>query len=449
MIKSRIQCAFWRVVYLWICLNAPLQASGQSLSLAQADKVDSASRASSAELVQRALSANADLAAARLETERARARLLQSGLRPNPTLEVEQGSGRLANNPGDRATTIGVSLPLEITGQRRRRIELGQAELEAAQAEVADRERRLAKEVRIVYGEVLAATRELEIITGINQLDAQTVRVIEVRVSQGDAAPLEASLLRVEADRLRARRALVEGRLQATLLRLKVLAGMSPDEPLQVRAELQQPVSHGAPTSLDAAVEIALRTRPDLRLARLLEEAAQAGLRLVKAQARPQVTLNARYLTDHSLTSLPQPLAPFPDSGRSLSFGASITLPTFNRNQGAKAEAAAAIVQAQHRRQFIESAIRAEVVAAFARIHAAQLTIAIFEQDVLTRADGNIRTIRAAYDAGAFRITELIAEQRRLLDAQREFTEALAEHYRASAELKAAMGMIQESGENK
>ena len=399
---------------------------------------------SSAEVVRRAISSNAELAAARLEIDRARARLQQAGLRPNPTLDFEQLSGRLANNPGDRATTIGLSLPLEISGQRRRRIDVAQLELEAAQAEVADRERRLANEVRAVYAEVLAATRELEITTGINQLDAQTVRVIEVRVSEGDAAPLEANLLRVEADRLRARRALVEGKLQAALLRLKLLAGMKPDEPLQVRAELQQALSPNPPASLDAAIDLALRARPDLRLARLLEEAAQAGLRLAQAQAQPQVTLSARYTTDRSLTSLPPPLTTFPDSGRSLSFGASITLPTFNRNQGAKAEAATAIVQAQHRREFIEAVIRTEVAAAFARVQSVQNALATFEQGVITRSNDNVRVVRAAYDTGAFRVTELIAEQRRLLDAQREFTEALAERYRALADLQSAMGTKEE-----
>ena len=56
----------------------------------------------------------------------------------------------------------------------------------------------------------------------------------------------------------------------------------------------------------------------------------------------------------------------------------------------------------------------------------------------------NIRTLRAAYDIGAFRITELITEQRRLLDAQREYTEALTERYRALADLQAALGGIQQ-----
>ncbi len=307
-------------------------------------QIDPTQGLSATALVARALASNPELAAARLDIERARARLLQAGLRPNPILDFEQSSGRLANNPGDRATSVGVALPLEVSGQRGKRIDLAQAELAVAEAEIAERERLLAAEVHKAFIDTLSAQRELDITNGLNRLDTQTIRVVEVRVSEGDAAPLEASLLRVELDRLLARRALVEGKLQAALLRLKMLAGIAPEEPLQLRADFPAVLTSA---SLNEAVETALRTRPDLRKARLVEAAAQAGLRLVEAESRPSVTLTARYTTDRSLTSLPPPITSFPDSGRTVTMGVSIGLPVFNRNQGAKAEAAVAITQAQ------------------------------------------------------------------------------------------------------
>src|SRR6185369_5923818 len=50
------------------------------------------------ELIERALGSNQELTAARLEIEKAKARLTQARLKPNPTLEFEQGSGRLVGN---------------------------------------------------------------------------------------------------------------------------------------------------------------------------------------------------------------------------------------------------------------------------------------------------------------------------------------------------------------
>ena len=55
------------------------------------------------DLIRRALETNQDLAANRIEIEKAKARLDQALLRPNPTLEFEQESGRLVGNGGDSA----------------------------------------------------------------------------------------------------------------------------------------------------------------------------------------------------------------------------------------------------------------------------------------------------------------------------------------------------------
>jgi len=393
---------------------------------------------SSVDLTRRALASNAQLAAARLEIDRARARLRQAELRPNPSVEFMQENGAF-NSPGERGTTIGFSLPLELAGQRGRRIDLARAELEASEAEVADRERRLASEARMAYAEALAALRELEVTQELNALDVETARVVEARVEEGDAAPLELNLLRAEVDRLRARRVLIEGRLQAALLRLKLIAGIPPEETLRLREELTAPLLPDPPASLEAAVEAALRSRPDLQFARLSEEVAQAGYRLAKAQAAPQVTAIAQYSSIRG-TFDETPVGLITDRDSALSFGVSITLPIFNRNQGTKAEARASITQAQKQREFLESTVRAEVASAYYRCEVARTALQTYERGVIERSTQNVRTVRAAYETGAFRVSELLAEQRRLIDMQREMTEAMVERYRALSDLQAAMG---------
>jgi outer membrane protein, heavy metal efflux system len=397
--------------------------------------------ASSEDLVRRALASNAELAAAHLEIERARARLRQAGLRPNPSADLEQVTGRFTGSADERETSIGISVPVELGGKRRRRIELGRAELEAAEAEVADHERRLAGEVLAAHTEALAAIRELEITKEINDIDTKTTAFVQTRVNEGETAPLELNLIRAEVDRLRSRRNLVEARLQAALIRLKSLAGIPVNDPLRLKEALARPQQPRPPMTVDAAIEIALRTRPDLRLARLAEEVAQAGLRLARAEGVPDVTLSTKYLLSRSAADLPEPLIPVSDKDRLLSFGVSIGIPIFNRNQGAKAEAAIVISQAQRRREFLEQVVRAEVASAYQRYAAAQAAVVTFEQGVIVRSNDNIRVIRAAYQIGEFRLIDVLNEQRKLLDAQTEFTEALTEQYKALVDLRLAMGV--------
>jgi len=395
---------------------------------------------SSADLVRRALLSNAELAAARIDIDRARARVRQAGLRPNPTVDFEQATGSLTGSSGERETGIGMSLPLEVSGQRKRRIVLAQAQLEASEAEVAEGERRLAREVLATYAEALAAIRELEITEGLNDIDLQTTRFVQARVNEGESAPIELSLLQVEVDRLKSRRAQVEGRLQATLIKLKNLVGIPVNEPIRLREELSTSQAvWNQPASLDAAVEIALRTRPDLKLARLNVEVARAGLSLAQSQTGPEVVASTKYIQNRSLFD-DTPVGTISDRDKLITFGVSVSIPIFNRNQGTKAEAALAINQAERRRDFLETAVRSEVASVYARLDAVQRSLTTFDQGVISRSNDNIRAIRAAYQIGEFKITDLLTEQRRLLDSQREFTEALVERYRALADLRIAIG---------
>jgi outer membrane protein TolC len=82
------------------------------------------------------------------------------------------------------------------------------------------------------------------------------------------------------------------------------------------------------------------------------------------------------------------------------------------------------------------------VSSAFQRYIAAGSIIKTFEQGVIERSNENIRVLRAAYETGAYPITDLLSEQRQLSESQREFTEAFAEQNRALIDLDSAMGTL-------
>lgn len=395
-----------------------------------------------AEIIKRAFENNGDIKIVRLEVEKARARLLQAGLRTNPTLEVEQTSGRLVGSPGEGELSVGVSIPVDLYNQRRRRIDLANAEITLREAEVAARQRELASQIFVNYAEALAALRELQVLEELLELDTQTVRFVQIRVNEGDTAPLELNLLQTEVERLRARRQLAEGRLQASISKLKFYAGVPFEESLKLREDITSARFPNIPATIETAVSVALRSRPEIRLAELEENLASAGLRLVRAQSRPNLTAYTRYTQSRS--GLDLPIGSFPQRDRGLTFGVAIGLPVFNKNQGAKAEAEIAIRQAQERRAFAEQVIRNEIVTAFLRIEATSRALSTLETAVLPRSRQNIETIQKVYEIGELKITDLIAEQRRLLDANRDLTETLTERYRAQADLFIALGITLE-----
>jgi outer membrane protein, heavy metal efflux system len=396
---------------------------------------------SPADLIRRAFDANRELAAARLDLERGRARLRQAGLRPNPTLDVEHTTGRLTGSPDEREVSVGLALPIEVGGRRQRRIDVATAELAVIEAEVANRERQLTRDVLAAYIDAVAAIRELETTERLHQLDEQMAQVVRTRVDEKDAPPLELSLLLTEVARLDARRALVRGRVDAALIAIAQLIG-APQEMVTLRSPSTSADITPIPGSVETAVAMGLDQRADMIVARMSEQAAEASVRLARAEVWPDVTVSAAYRTNRGVSELPRPLTAVPDTDQVIAFGASIGLPFFNKNQGARAEAAVAVRQARLRRELTEQTVRAEVTSAFRRAEAARSALTIFEQGVLARADDNIRIMRAAYELGEFRITDVITEQRRLLEAQQDYTEALAERYRAIVDLRAAIGIV-------
>ena len=393
-----------------------------------------------AELVNRSLMENGELVAARLEIEKARARLTQARLRPNPTLELEQTSGRFTGSPGDGDLSVGATLPLEVFGQRSSRVKLAQIEIRAREVDIANRERQLTADVLTNFADALAAMQGLKVTESLLDLDLQTTRFVQIGVNEGETPPLALSLLQVEVERLRANQALSEGKLEAALTKLKLLAGTPFEEPLRLREQISTMVLPPIPPTVETAIELALKSRPDIRIAQIEEELAAAGLRLIRVTSKPDVAVTSRYTQGISQIPIPN-FGDVPDRTRTLTFGISVGLPIFNKNQGAKAEAAIAIRQAQERRIFAERIVRAEVTGAFQRLQAAQRALAILQTNVLPRSEQNIKTLRAVYELGEIKITDLIAEQRRLLDANRDLTEALTERFHAQADLQIAVGV--------
>lgn len=390
------------------------------------------------ELIKRALDSNQELAAARLEIDKAKARLAQAKLRPNPTLEFEQESGRLVGNGGDGNFTVGASLPIEIYGRREARINFAQIEIQASEAEVRNRERILVSNILTYYAEALGALRELDTLEKVLELDMQTTRFVQIRVNEGETAPLELNLLQAEVERLRSRRQLAEGRLQSSLTQIKLLAGIPFEESLLLKEQINTAILPTLPKTAEAAIDIALRTRPDVLLTQIDEQVATAGLRLIRANSKPDVTAYTRYSKGRSV--IETSIGNFPQRDRSLTFGVAIGIPLFNKNQGEKTQAEISIKQAQARREFTERIVRSEILSAYQRFEAASRAVLTLETSAIPRSMQNVETFRRVYEIGEIKITDLIAVQRRLLDANRDLTEALTEKYRAQADLQIALG---------
>jgi cobalt-zinc-cadmium efflux system outer membrane protein len=390
------------------------------------------------ELVARAVVENPDLKATRAEVDAAVGRLRQAGLRPNPMLEL---GFQKALGP-DNTQMIGLTLPLDLGGRKEGRVRVAERELAMKRAQVLDRERRLRAEVRTKAGEYLAVRRNLEVTDELLGVNRGALGLVQQRVRQGAAPALEESLMLVEVNRLDAGRDLMGSRLEIAALQLKALAGLTPDAPLTLRGEL---APGRPPLERDEAGRRALVSRPDLMMARADVTLAEARVRKESAEGRWDASINVGYqrqemgfglngLTDSGATR------PIEDVFHFFGAGVSITLPVRNRNQGNIAAARAESEAASRREAFAVLTVRQEVEAAFAQWEAARRSLDVYERGVRDVARRNLDVVRRSHELGRLGLLEVVAEQRRYIDIEQGYTDALREVYDAAVEIRRVVG---------
>lgn len=390
-------------------------------------------------LVETGLQRRADLLAIRQRLAAAEGRLIQAGLRPNPTLDVEYGSPRFLAGEAESDLSVGVSQTFELGGKRNRRRAVARLELAQVRAEVLAVERSFAAEARTAYARAVAAGRQLDRLESLIAANEELVRVTNARLNEGDVAPFDLNLVRLETERLRAQVIRSRAELEGEMISLRALVGFELNEPLQIAPLAERPPR--LDLSLTEATEIALRERPDLQAARLGEELGTARIRLAEAQATPNVAASVRYSRNKGIIDLPERIGGIAvDADNELTFGVSVDIPIFNRNQGEIAAATSERVQSVRQREFLEATVRRDVALAYLRYRAAAEGLVLYSTQIVPRAEASLRTLRAAYNLGEFSVFEIVNEQRRLIESETGLNDALRDYYAALAEFESALG---------
>lgn len=412
------------------------------LCLATASHAQGPQRGVFDDLVKGAIDRNRDILAARERIREAQGLLRQAGVRPNPTLEVEGGTGRPLGTRGEEEYSAGYFYPVERGGKRSKRLHVAELSIVLAQAEVDERARQLAYDIKAKAVEVLSNREKAAALNRLIEMTGEAQRLTEGRVKEGDAPRLDAQLLLVERNRTEAQRTATVGKAATAALELRRVMGFTSEESITlgdgILPEPRTPI-------LEALMAKALRERADLRVARLLEEQGGAEILLAEAQGSPDITFSARYTYrtsqfDQFGLTAQGALSPLRDQDNVVTFGASIPLFTRKRNQGSIEAASARASAARLRAAFLAGAVPLEVEAAYSRWSAAKNTLAILNDGVVRQSEENLTVVRQAYQLGQLRLLDVLNEQRRLVDTELAYIDAKAELAQSVVELERAIG---------
>lgn len=393
--------------------------------------------------IAQALEQEPALRAARSEVDVARGMHTQAGLRPNPTISFSQQEEPAGM---DTQTRVEVVWPLDLF-RKAGRTGVAEREIEATRHGVADRERILAADVRMKYGEAAAAVRELIVLDDLVAAATRQHGLVAARAEEGATPPLERDMLRVELQRLESERLLQSGAAGGAMIELKRLLGLAADLPLRIRDTLEQLVQHEAGAPLPADSAAAIQTRPDVEAARSRVQVADAQIERARREGRVDMNLFGMYMRMDA--GFPQrafgvagALEPVRGVFHYVAAGVAITVPLRDRNQGEVAAAQAQRKGASAQLDATRLAAQAEVAAARVRDDHARQAVAIYTSDSRALARQNLTVVGQTYELGRATVFDVLAEQRRYLDVERAFTGALREAYGARQALRRALGEV-------
>jgi len=384
-------------------------------------------RLSRREAIDEALARNPGLLATRAQVEQARAQVVVARAIPDPTLAADVAGQSQALNPGSgNASDLGLGVTIPFPGKIRLRGEVATTALRAAEFTLTQQRQQVASMTAQAYDAVLVALRHGDDLRQSKELALDFLAKTKARflagtVAKVDVVKAQVDVAQAENDLLANERALVAARAS-----LNRLLGRTGGAPVETTDGLEVPETIA---ELEALERLAEASRPELKSLEIQRQGARAATRLAREYWVPDVNLT---LTRNAVDGAPT----------TFTTGIGFGFPIFLR---------------QHRQGEVAAAIhREEELAANAADTAAQVSLdvrtsyasastalrqAIFLRDeLLPEAREVYRVASVSYGLGGSSALELLDAKRTLLDAEKQYVDALGAANDARAALELAVG---------
>lgn len=380
--------------------------------------------------VDEALHANRDLRTAYFAIEQARARLVQSGLWPNPALDLSGSHDFAFANEGEYASSSGFEQRFPVAGRIGRAKDVARVDVALALAEVRDAARRLIGEVQSTFYDLLVLNAQIAERDRLVDIARRLVDVSEARAKLAEVSALDVNTARIELQRLELERSLLVAQQRARSAELNRLLGRAPEASVTVSGE----ITPTAPPPQATLRSKALRRRPDLQQVSLQADRARAERALARAERWEDWTVGFSYDRDRLVIDG----APPQQADQLLGLRLTVPLPLLNRNQGRIAEAASIEAQARSRTGALELTVVAEIEAAYRRLEEIRHVVEGYRTTLIPLTDRNVALAQDAYRGGLTSVTQVVQVQRQQSELRTGYLDVLGQYRRAVIDLEVA-----------
>ena len=364
----------------------------------------------------------------------------RTGLRPTLSLGASGSythyqspnisQGNFDTNSGQLG--LNASQTLFTSGRTTANIRAAQATIEAGRETLRSAEAQVLTSAITAYIDVRRDAAILSIRRdNIEVLKAQLDET-SAKYQVGQVTPTDVSQARAQYAQAKALFATADGQLRASRASYAAVIGQNPAD---LAAEPDLP---GIPATIDAAFDVAARANPDVASAEATERASQAKVAMAKTGYGPQVSANASVGTVGPVTPLRTS-----QYGEEVTAGLTITQPLYSGGL-ISSDVRQALEQNNIDRFGVEKARREmvrQVSSAWSAMVSARadLSASMESRDAAKLAyDGT----HEEYRAGLRTTLDVLLAEQTLRDAEIALTNARHDAYQASAQLLAAIGLL-------
>jgi cobalt-zinc-cadmium efflux system outer membrane protein len=344
-----------------------------------------------------------------------------AGERPNPELNVAYTKSE------PRVSTV-VTQPIEIGGQRGRRIDVARNELRLTELDVDAALRDLRHDLRVAYFNLALARNTLDLGRLIVEQSNRLVGIAEARFAAGDIAQFEVLQARLIAARAAADLARLEGGERVALAAANQLLNRAPDSPLPLAVSL---FVARRPVDTSQLISQSLAQNVELRQAEQQIVAEQSRLRLARANRIPTPSIGPGI----------EAIDPSLPHNYGLTMQVTVPLPVFNRGNAEVAHSNALIEQLTLERDDARQRISSGIGQSSLRLEAARQQVDLYETRLLPDAERVRSLAEEAYRAGETGLLPVIDAQRSALDVRQGYLQALFDYQNALADLEQTAGV--------
>ena len=369
--------------------------------------------------IDRALVSNPAIAAARARRAVGTAGIAVARERLNPEARIE-----LERETPTQA--YGLAVPLELGGRRDRRIAVGEAALETAEAEIAQTIAEVRGQVRRAYFDRLIAELRLAQTGELRMLAARLRDTAQQRFDAGDAPRLEvlqAELSLAEADN---QAVAAQARTEAARVALNAVLGL----PLTTAIALATSIDEAAAPDGETALARARTANTALAVLdrRLAEQ--RARIALARSLQTPDVTPEA---------TITRGAEPEFSTGWRAAIG--ITVPLMTRHRAGVLLEEATLAQLTIERDAILARVTGEVTSAAVIAEAGRQQYLRYQQQIVPRAIEVERLAEDAYRLGETGIGPYLLALQTSRDIRLRALDAASEFQNALTDLEQAVGV--------